>query len=101
MAKRERPPEPARPSCILPFPASRTAAWRGWMEAEMAKSKETAVPAKNNPCYGVYVVEGEGDRSYWTKVGAAWPHNDGDGFNVTLTALPLSGRLVIHAKKEQ
>lgn len=66
----------------------------------MAK-KETAPAPKNQPSHGVYVVEGEGDRAFWTKVGAAWPHQDGDGFNIALTALPLSGRLVIHAKKEE
>ena len=59
----------------------------------MAKSKEAAAPAKNLPSHGVFTVEGEGDRAFWTKIGAAWQHKDGDGFNVSLTALPLSGRI--------
>lgn len=67
-------------------------------EAKMAK-KQTA-PAKNHPSHGVYVVEGEGDRAFWTRIGCAWLHQDGEGFNVSLSALPLSGRLVIRAKKE-
>ncbi|SFU09619.1 hypothetical protein [Mesorhizobium sp. YR577] len=66
----------------------------------MAKKEHTAAP-KTPPSHGVYVVEGEGDRGYWTRVGAAWSHQDGDGFNITLTALPLSDRLVIRAKREQ
>lgn len=37
---------------------------------------------KNRPSHGVYIVEGEGDNAYWTKVGAAWAHKDGDGFNI-------------------
>jgi hypothetical protein len=53
---------------------------------------------KNRP-YAVYVVEGEGDNAYWTKVGSAWPYEDGDGFNVKLSALPLDGRLVIRKPK--
>jgi hypothetical protein len=53
---------------------------------------------KNRP-YAVYVVEGEGDNAYFTKVGAAWPHKDGDGFNITLTAVPLNGRLVVRKPK--
>lgn len=65
----------------------------------MAKSKEAA-PAKNHPSHGVYVVEGEGENAFWSKVGAAWPHQDGQGFNVTLSALPLTGRLVIRTRKE-
>lgn len=54
---------------------------------------------KNIRPHGVFVVDGEGDNAFWTKVGAAWPHEDGKGFNVTLTAMPLSGRLVIREPK--
>lgn len=50
---------------------------------------------KTKPDYGVYVTEGEGDKAFWTKVGAAWSHKDGDGFTITLTALPLNGRLSV------
>jgi len=57
------------------------------------KRKET-----NRP-YPVYVVEGEGEAAFWTKVGAAWPHEDGEGFNIQLTALPLTGRLVVRKPK--
>lgn len=51
----------------------------------------------NRPTYGVYQVEeGKGDRKgFWTKVGAAWPHDKGDGFSIKLTCLPLDGRLVV------
>jgi hypothetical protein len=49
--------------------------------------------------YAVYVVEGEGDKAYWTKIGAAWSHQDGKGFNLTLSALPLNGRLVVREPK--
>lgn len=53
----------------------------------------------NRPTHGVYIIEGEGDDAYWNKVGAAWPHKDGDGFNITLTALPLDGRLSVRKLK--
>ncbi len=51
----------------------------------------------NRPTYGVYQVEeGKNDRKgFWTKVGAAWPHEKGDGFSIKLTCLPLDGRLVV------
>ncbi|HEY0329887.1 MAG TPA: hypothetical protein VGC77_12400 [Rhodopseudomonas sp.] len=54
---------------------------------------------KNILPHGVFVVDGEGDNAFWTKVGAAWPHEDGKGFNITLTATPVSGRLVIREPK--
>ena len=51
----------------------------------------------NRPTYGVsQVEEGKNDRKgFWTKVGAAWPHEKGDGFSIKLTCLPLDGRLVV------
>ena len=54
---------------------------------------------KTRPTYAVYVVEGEGDNAYWTKIGAAWAHEDGEGYNISLTALPLNGRLVVRTAK--
>lgn len=57
--------------------------------------------------YDVLVVEnfqsqGE-DRSSWTRVGVAFPHDDGKGFQVQLKALPIDGKLVIrlHVPKLQ
>jgi hypothetical protein len=38
--------------------------------------------------------------AFWTKIGAAWPHDDRKGFNVELIALPVSGRIVIRERKE-
>lgn len=65
----------------------------------MAKKQEAA-PPKNLPSHGVFSVEGEGERAFWTRIGCAWPHSDGEGFNVSLTALPLTGRIVIRTRKE-
>lgn len=58
-------------------------------------------PSKTRPSHAVYVVEGEGESAYWTKIGSAWIHEDGEGFNLSLVAIPLTGRLVIRKRKEQ
>jgi len=52
------------------------------------------------PNHEVFVVTGEGETAFWTKVGGVWPHDDDRGYNVELTALPASGRLVIRERKE-
>jgi hypothetical protein len=31
----------------------------------------------------------------WTRIGAAFPHRDGTGFNIQLRAFPLDGRIVL------
>lgn len=59
---------------------------------------------KNNrsnkrPSHAVFVVEGEGESAFWTKIGSCWQHEDGEGFNIALTAVPLTGRLVIRKRQ--
>lgn len=51
--------------------------------------------AKSRPTHVVYMVEGDKDKAFWTKVGSAWQHEKGDGLNIVLSAIPLTGRLVI------
>jgi hypothetical protein len=58
-------------------------------------------PTKNRPSHAVYVVEGEGESAFWTKIGSAWVHEDGEGFNLSLIAVPLTGRLVIRKKSQK
>lgn len=51
------------------------------------------------PTHTAYMVEGEGKEASWTEVGALWTHEDGEGFNLILRALPVSGRIVIRQRK--
>ncbi len=51
------------------------------------------------PSHAAYMVEGEGDNATWTEIGALWAHEDGQGFNLSLKALPVSGRIVIRQRK--
>jgi hypothetical protein len=37
----------------------------------------------------------------WNKVGSAWLHKDGKGFNVQLESLPVNGRLVIRVNDKE
>lgn len=53
----------------------------------------------NRPSHGVFMVEGEGKEAFWTKIGAAWAHKDGEGFSLQLTAMPLNGRLSLRTLK--
>ena len=49
------------------------------------------------PSHKVYTVRetGEGDekKSWWTRLGSAWPHADGRGLNIVLDGVPVNGRL--------
>lgn len=52
----------------------------------------------NLPSHRVYAVTRNGKQSYWNAIGAAWPHGDGEGFNVKLDYLPLNGADIVIRK---
>jgi hypothetical protein len=45
-----------------------------------------------------YEIAGE-QRSDWSRIGSAWPHQDGEGFRVLLHALPLDGVVTLRLAK--
>jgi len=51
----------------------------------------------NSPAFMLWSVEGDGKEARWTRIGAAWLHQDGKGFNLRCNAIPLQGRLVARA----
>ena len=45
------------------------------------------------PAYRAFtIVKREGQDDFWLPIGAAFPHQSGDGFNVILQALPIADR---------
>ena len=68
------------------------------------KTNKTAGTNGNRPSHTVYHVTPQGeDRKAWTVVGAAWPHKDGNGFNIRLDAIPVrfDGNLTIRARNQE
>lgn len=55
----------------------------------------STAPTPSNHLLAYTVKEIAGNRSIYTKIGAAFPHKEGPGFNVELDAYPVDGRLVI------
>ena len=43
----------------------------------------------NKPTHILRHVVGEDDNSRSNRIGAAWPHKDGKGFNISLEYMPL------------
>jgi hypothetical protein len=45
------------------------------------------------PAYRAYtVIKRENKDDYWLNLGVCFPHEDGEGFNLLLQALPLDGK---------
>jgi hypothetical protein len=67
-------------------------------ENAMAQNKENA--KSNRPDFEVFVVvETSKEKAIWTRIGAAWSHDDSEGFTITLHAVPVDGRLVVRKIK--
>jgi hypothetical protein len=56
----------------------------------------TPTPATYLNVFTVEEYEANGKtQKRWTKIGAAFPHKEGQGFSIQLQAFPIDGRLVV------
>lgn len=59
-------------------------------------------PEPKTPTFHAYTVrdgKGENSKAFWTKIGAFFAHEDGEGGTLLLEALPLNGRVVLRSGK--
>ena len=45
--------------------------------------------------YAVRDARSAEQKPIWTRIGAAWPHENGLGYSIRLDALPVDGRIVL------
>ena len=85
--------------------AVRIASWFPLSLPHSSARSNIVMSDNQKPSHKVFVVEdrGEGEEgdAFWTRVGSAWAHKDGKGFNVVLSALPVNGRLVLRTFTEE
>ena len=65
-----------------------------------SKTTETATASGNRPSHIAYQIRDAKDDGIWTRIGAAWRHKDGKGFNLQLDAVPLDGRITLREANE-
>lgn len=54
-----------------------------------------------SPTHVAYQVrDREGKKAFWTRIGGAWAHADGKGFNIQIEAVPLDGRITLRVVSE-
>jgi len=74
---------------------------------QSVKPTRNSIPAPAVRRFDVFVVEdytkdGE-EKANWIRLGVAFENKDGKGFNLQLTAIPVSGKLVmrLHEPKQE
>ena len=60
---------------------------------------QTASKAPSHVAY--HVRNREGSEGFWTRIGSAWPHADGNGFNIQIETVPLDGRITLRVASEK
>jgi len=53
------------------------------------------------PTHALYMVQGEKEKSRWTRIGSAWPNKSGKGMNLVFDAVPLNGRVQLQEITEK
>mmetsp|Transcript_23630 Transcript_23630/g.41951 ORF Transcript_23630/g.41951 Transcript_23630/m.41951 type:complete len:86 (-) Transcript_23630:37-294(-) len=68
----------------------------------MSNEQDNRLSPTRKPSLLGYSVRpiGDGKRSSWSKIAAAWAHKDGEGFEVRFDALPVDGRMVFRTPKD-
>ena len=67
----------------------------------MTKTKTNQQTASKAPSHVAYQVrDREGGKAFWTRIGSAWPHADGQGFTIQIEAVPLDGRITLRVVAE-
>jgi len=62
---------------------------------------ESTATTSKSPTHVAYHVRESKDKSFWTRIGAAWQHKDGKGFNIQIESVPLDGRISLRIAAEK
>jgi hypothetical protein len=72
------------------------------LERRTIMSDTTDTSTSKIPSHVAYQVRSrEGQKGFWTRIGSAWAHGDGQGFNIQLESVPLDGRITLRIATER
>ena len=54
------------------------------------------------PDYIAYnVQQSRNGKGHWTRIGAAWQHKDGKGYDIDMSCTPVDGRVTLREMRDQ
>lgn len=85
----QRASEPNEPAYDAPQEEQRT-----------APAKPSRAPT--HVAYHVRELQGRKEKkAIWTRIGSAWPHHDGNGFNIQVEVVPLDGKITLRVAEDR
>ena len=67
----------------------------------MSDEKENASGGKMPSHVAYQVSRGKDGQSYFNRIGAGFPHRDGNGLDVVLQSIPVDGRVTLRTMQER
>ncbi|MGB3539098.1 MAG: hypothetical protein WBA42_13135 [Mesorhizobium sp.] len=72
----------------------------------MAHGKTTTKKAAHRettpPALIAWHIAERGEKNFWTRIGAAWTHEDGEGMTLQLDLIPAAGgRIILRTPKQE
>lgn len=56
-------------------------------------TEQETIASKATPAFYAYQVRKGKTQNYWNKIGCAFAHKDGNGFNLQLDSIPTDGSI--------
>ena len=65
-------------------------------------STNTKPASSKLPTHVAYHVRDRAEgEAFWTRIGSAWEHADGKGFNIQIETVPLDGRIALRIPSDK
>ena len=67
----------------------------------MTTTDQKTTASKTPSHISYHVKDGNSGKGYWTRIGAAWAHANGNGFNIQIDVIPLDGQIKLRVATEK
>lgn len=68
---------------------------------QFPNGKELTANSRTPTHFAFHVRDTKDGKGFWTRIGSAWAHKDGKGFNIQLDAMPVDGTIKLRVPEEK
>jgi hypothetical protein len=67
----------------------------------MSTNNQTPTKSAKPAFIAYHVRDGKNEKGYFTRIGVAFPHKDGNGFTLLIETVPLDGKITLRVPTEK